>query len=292
MKKGSSSKVGMVFRILAVVSAFSIGIGVAAGSLIAATLRLRPTAWSLIWIAAVLIIEGVLLHGIFDCAAPPFGRIIRRGPTDVPAIALTFDDGPNEPHTSKILDILKEQGIKATFFVVGRNAEQAGSVVQRMSQEGHEIGNHGYSHQAMVLKSPTAIRQEIRTTSDLLERLVGFRPKFFRAPYGWRSPWLNSGVVAEGCVPVAWTYGVRDHKRPGTVAIIRRTTKKLKNGSILLLHDGHKTEIGWDAGQLVEALPEVIKECKRRGFEFVTLTDMVKKRMKADHCFDPPAADY
>jgi len=223
-------------------------------------------------------IQLILLYGTFESSASIFGPIYWHGPKTLHAIALTFDDGPNEPHTSRILDILKEHNVKATFFVVGKNAERGADVVQRMLREGHEVGNHGYSHQAIVLKSPRTIREEIRRTSDLLERLTGVRPKLFRSPHGWRNPWLHHSVVEEGYTPVAWTYGVWDFKRSGVDMIVRRTINKLRNGSILLFHDGHKTEIAWDAGQLVEALPKIIGDCKQAGFGFVTLSQMIESR--------------
>jgi peptidoglycan/xylan/chitin deacetylase (PgdA/CDA1 family) len=224
-----------------------------------------------------VLVEGILLYGILERRAPIFGRVFWRGPKRLHAISLTFDDGPNEPYTSQILDILAEFEVKATFFVLGENAEKFPETLRREVGDGHEIGNHTFNHHVLPLRSGRHIRHEIARTSDLIEKATGVRPKFFRAPHGWRNPWVNRAARKEGCIPVAWTLGVWDTDRPGKEKIVQRTLKGLRNGCVLLLHDGRGNESTADSSQLVEALPIIISEARRAGYRFLTISEMMKE---------------
>jgi hypothetical protein len=157
------------------------------------------------WIAGFLVLDAIVLVGMLERRAPIFGRIFWRGPTDRLVAALTFDDGPNEPYTSQVLDILANLGVKATFFVIGGNAERFPAAVERAAREGHEVGNHTYDHHILPLKGPRAIGEQIERTSSLIERLTGVRPLLFRTPHGWRSPWVNRVSLEHAVRPVAWT---------------------------------------------------------------------------------------
>ena len=265
-----------MIQILTVATVIAVGVAVLAGP---AASRLVPVAHSRIWLGGgiFLLTEALLLFGIFEPRAPLFGRIFWRGPRDRRAITLTFDDGPSEPYTSEILDILKSSGVTATFFPIGRNAAAFPDTIQRAAAEGHEIGNHTYDHDLLPLRSASRIRDQVGRTSALIETITGRRPRFFRAPHGWRNPWVNRAVRATGCEPVAWTLGVWDTDRPGTDIIVERTRKGLRNGCVLLLHDGRGTERGADASQVVAALPKIIDEAHRAGYSFVGLSDMMTR---------------
>jgi peptidoglycan/xylan/chitin deacetylase (PgdA/CDA1 family) len=241
----------------------------------------RPDAALLVLCAGEwFVIQAVLLVGVFDWRSPMFGRIFWRGPRRLPAISLTFDDGPNEPYTSRVLDILASFGVKATFFMIGENVERFPEAAGRVARAGHEIGNHTYDHGVLPLRSPGYIRDQIARTSDLIERATGSRPTLFRAPHGWRNPWLARTVRSAGCEPVAWMLGVWDTSRPGAAAITERTLHGLSNGCLLLLHDGRGTEHGADASQMVEALPEIIRKAHAAGYRFVTLSGMLEEARK------------
>lgn len=228
----------------------------------------------------MLAIAAVLLVGVFDWRAPVFGRVFWRGPRDLRAVSITFDDGPNEPYTSQVLDILRAFDVKAAFFMIGENVERFPVAAKRAAEEGHEIGNHGYDHSVLPLRSPGYIGDQIRRTNEVLARAAAVRPKFFRASHGWRNPWVNSVAREAGCLPVAWTLGVWDTDRPGAQTIVERTLKGLSNGCILLLHDGRGTESGTDSSQLVEALPAIIRGARQAGYRFLTLSDMVAEARK------------
>jgi peptidoglycan/xylan/chitin deacetylase (PgdA/CDA1 family) len=226
---------------------------------------------------AFLFIELFFVYSIFEPKAPVFGRHFHRGSRRSQTIALTFDDGPNEPYTSQILDILHEFNVPATFFVIGRKVEQSWQTLTREIKEGHDVGNHTFNHDVLVLKSPRSIRNEIKQTSDVIERVTGIRPKFFRAPHGWHNPWVNRIAREEGCLPIAWTLGVWDTDRPGEAVIVDRTLRGLENGCIVLLHDGKDAIEGADSSQLVKALPVILRDARRRGYQFVRLSEMMKE---------------
>jgi peptidoglycan/xylan/chitin deacetylase (PgdA/CDA1 family) len=277
---GRRSLKTMKLKIVLVVTGFSLTVAGALAWLLA-SLRIAVPSFASWWAILSLVVEGVLLEGVFHHRSPVFGRIFWRGAKDLRSLALTFDDGPNERYTPQILDVLREAGVRATFFVVGRNVGRALDVVGRIAREGHELGNHGLSHAPLPLKSPAAIRREIRETAALIrEATGGAEARLFRPSHGWRNPWTNAAARREGCRPVSWTLGVWDTSRPGAEAIVRRTLRGLGNGCVLLYHDGRGVEEAADSSQLVEALPVVIAEARRRGYGFLTLSEMMERSGK------------
>jgi peptidoglycan/xylan/chitin deacetylase (PgdA/CDA1 family) len=219
---------------------------------------------------------AVVLVGIFERRAPIFGRVFWRGARGRRQIALTFDDGPSS-HTPAILDTLAGFGVKATFFVLGVNAERHPDVVRRAAREGHEIENHGYDHRVLPLAGPAVIRDQMARTSAIIERLTGAKPSLFRASHGWRNPWVNGVARQQGLRVVGWTLGVWDTDRPGADVIARRTMKGAGPGCVLLLHDGRGIETDPDASQVVQALPAIIGELREQNYEFVTLSSMIRR---------------
>ncbi len=264
----------MVLKILAAITLVSALIAFAAAGILA---RISPFQSFSAWFFPVLIIlTGLLTFAVLERRSPVFGTIFWKGAPGLNRVAITFDDGPNEPFTSRVLDVLKEKGVRATFFMLGQNCERYPGAVKRIAEEGHELGNHTWTHRVLPLKPPAKIGEEIARTSDLIERLAGKRPGLFRAPHGWRNPWVDRTARKAGCIPVAWTLGVWDTDRPGVEAIVRRTLKGVRDGCVLLVHDGRGIEEGADSSQLVRALPTIIDELKRRGFKFVTVSEMME----------------
>ena len=219
---------------------------------------------------------AVVLAGIFERRAPIFGRVFWRGARRRRHIALTFDDGPSS-HTPAILDTLAAFGVKATFFVLGVNAERHPDVVTRAAREGHEIENHGFDHRVLPLAGPAFIRDQMARTSAIIERLTGTKPSLFRASHGWRNPWVNRVARGEGLRVVGWTLGVWDTDRPGADVIVRRTLKGAGPGCVLLLHDGRGIEVDPDASQVVQALPAIVGALRDRGYELVTLSSLIRR---------------
>ncbi len=266
----------MILKIIAAITLCSIILASVAAALFSSLLSSSPGKSIAFWLFTLLICEGILAYAIFERRSPIFGPIFWKGEQGRNRVALTFDDGPNEPFTSQVLDILKDRHVRATFFVVGANCTRFPGTLARLAEEGHEIGNHTWTHEVLPLKPPSVIEEQIKKTSDIIERYAGIRPSFFRAPHGWRNPWTSSVAQKCGCVPVAWTLGVWDTDRPGADLIVRRTLKGVRDGCVILLHDGRGVEEGADSSQLVDALPRIIDELHRRGFQIVTLSRMVE----------------
>lgn len=214
---------------------------------------------------------GGAAHGAFHRNSVVFGEALGHLPTTRRQISLTFDDGPNPEATPLILDALAELGVKATFFILGAHAERWPELVHRVASEGHQIGNHGYFHRKLHLKSPAYVKRDLTLGKRAIERAAGVTPRFFRAPHGFRSPWVNAIAHSLGERTIGWSLGVWDSDQPGVEAIVKRTIEGTKPGSIILLHDGDGYNANGDRRQTAEAVPEIILGLREKGYEFVTL---------------------
>jgi peptidoglycan/xylan/chitin deacetylase (PgdA/CDA1 family) len=214
---------------------------------------------------------GAAIHGAFHRNSVLFGPVMGRLPTTEREVALTFDDGPNPDATPRVLDVLGELDVKATFFALGRHAEQWPALVHRMEAEGHQLGNHGYFHRKLHLKSPFYVKRDLRLGKRAIERAGAAPPRFFRAPHGFRNPWVSAIASSLGERTIGWSLGVWDSDRPGVREIVRRTMEGVKPGSIVLLHDGDGYNANADRIQTARALPEIITGLRERGYTFATL---------------------
>jgi peptidoglycan-N-acetylglucosamine deacetylase len=185
-----------------------------------------------------------------------------------PYIALTFDDGPSAKLTPKLLDLLGAHHIKATFFVIGQNVADHPEIVARAAREGHEIGNHSWSHPAFAKMSDEAVRRELQKTDDAIQSATGNRPTLMRPPYGSIAPrqkkWINEEF---GYKIVMWDVDPFDWKRPGPIAVTNRIVRNTRAGSIVLSHDIHPGTI--------EAMPAAIDHLEAKGFKFVTVSELI-----------------
>lgn len=185
-------------------------------------------------------------------------------------IALTFDDGPHPIHTPMILDILKEYGVHATFFVIGQNAERFPELVRRELVEGHEIGNHTYSHPHVSKITTDQLLNEILDTEDVLLSICGYQSKLFRPPEGCYSEVIGNLLVRMDYVPVIWSVDTLDWKRPAVSAIEKKILGHVKSGDIILCHD-YVTNSNTPA-----ALKTVIPALLDEGYEFVTVSELME----------------
>ncbi len=187
---------------------------------------------------------------------------------DGPYIAMTFDDGPNEKLTPQLLDILAAHHIHATFFVIGQNAERAPEILQRAVREGHEIGNHSWSHPAFAKMPDAAVRREVRKTDDAIRAAIGHSPLLLRPPYGSitarQKQWIHSEF---GYRIILWDVDPLDWKRPGPAIVMNRIVRQTRPGSIILSHDIHPGTI--------KAMPETFAQLQARGFNFVTVSELI-----------------
>ena len=182
------------------------------------------------------------------------------------SVALTFDDGPDPIDTPKLLDILQEKGVKATFFVVGRRAEQFPAIVQRARDEGHLIANHTWSHRNLFcFLTPRRLRSEIELGTESVQRICGFRTRYFRSPVGLRHPMLGAYLKEMELDFISWRVRSLDTVIGSSTVLARRLLNAVRGGDIILLHD----RLPSGAHVMLEALPGVIDTLRERGFEFV-----------------------
>jgi len=183
-------------------------------------------------------------------------------------IALTFDDGPQEKLTPKLLDLLAEHHIKATFFVIGQNVVEHPDIVARAAREGHEIGNHSWSHPNLAKMSDENVRRQLRQTDDAIKDATGKRPTLLRPPYGNLSNRQKQWIHQEfGYRIVLWDVDPLDWKRPGPSVICNRIVKETRPGSIVLSHDIHPGTI--------EAMHDTLDQLEAKGFKFVTVSELI-----------------
>jgi peptidoglycan-N-acetylglucosamine deacetylase len=223
--------------------------------------------------AAAIAAAGLAAHGTWHRNSFVFGPVVTHLPGDEPVVSLTFDDGPNPRATPRILDVLRRERVRATFFVLGRHVERWPELVRRMALEGHQIGNHGFFHRKLHRRTPAYVRDDITRGTEAIVRASGVRPHHFRAPHGFRSPWVTPIAASLGQCTVGWSLGVWDSDRPGADVIASRSIQGMHAGSILLLHDGDGYDPEGDRMQTADALPTIIEGLRGRGFRFTTLPE-------------------
>lgn len=224
--------------------------------------------------AAGVAAAALAAHGTWHRNSWLFGPVVNRLPAGSDAVSITFDDGPNPDATPRILDTLREEGVRATFFVLGRHADQWPDLVRRMADEGHQLGNHGYWHRKLHRRTPAYVRDDLRRGTAAIERASGgVRPRVFRAPHGFRNPWVTPIASSLGQRTIGWSLGVWDSARPGAEEIARRALAGLHAGSILLLHDGDGYDPQGDRLQTAAALPVILRGLRERGLHFTTLPE-------------------
>ncbi|TLS37632.1 polysaccharide deacetylase family protein [Pseudalkalibacillus caeni] len=201
------------------------------------------------------------------------GRAIWEVPTEKKVVAITFDDGPSEKYTPQILDVLKKYDAKATFFVVGSRLIDQPDIVKRQVKAGHELANHTYDHPNFRGLTEVEIRDEIRKTKKAIFDLTGYYPVLFRPPGGFYNNTIISTANNEGYTVVMWSWhqDTYDWKQPGVNKIVRKVVKNVKNGDIILMHD-----YGGNRRQTVEALKQIIPALEKKGYRFITVSELIK----------------
>lgn len=232
---------------------------------------------AIVLIALLLVAaEGVFVYACYYPSSTFFKPVLVRGPAEGSRIALTFDDGPAPPYTENILNILREKKVPATFFVCGLNVERHPEIVHRIVQEGHQLGNHTFSHPSLFLRSQRRIGEEIDRAQAAIEKASGTRPAIFRPPYGARTPGLMQVLSARSLKLVMWSAMGHDWKL-SKEGIVRSVLRALRPGAVILLHDGRGTDetSRVDRSETEAALPEIIDQARESGFVFVPLAEFL-----------------
>lgn len=203
------------------------------------------------------------------------GEIVWEVPTKSKVIALTFDDGPDPRYTTQIAELLKEYNAKATFFVVGSRVKAHPQVVRQLMEQQHELANHTYTHPDVRRISPANLREEVLATQEEIYKHTGLRPHLFRPPGGVYNESLVHVAKDAGFLVVMWSWhqDTRDWSDPGVKKITNKVLNNARNGDIVLFHD-----YGGNRKQTVDALREIMPELQKRGYQFVTVSELMKYR--------------
>lgn len=231
-----------------------------------------PVLWSAAGVAAAG--AGLAGLGVFDPNCRLFGPVVSRGSSRGNRVYLTFDDGPNPRATPKILDILAENDALATFFLVGRHAEMFPDLARRVAASGHDLGNHTYDHRKLHWMGPGAVRRELENAHHAIAEATDVEPRLFRAPHGYRNPFVAIEAHRLHYTTFGWRGSVFDTARPGPAEIRRRVAKLWTPGAIVLLHDGDGYDPRGDRSQTVEALPGILSDARGRGLTFGKLSEL------------------
>ena len=205
-----------------------------------------------------------------------YGRTLTHG-SDPRQMALTFDDGPNDPHTMHLLDLLARHNAKATFFLIGRYVRQRPEIARAVLAAGHEIGNHTFSHPNLILVSASRLRQELDDCRKALEDALGTKTTLFRPPFGGRRPSVLRTARRMGLSPIMWSVTGYDWNAKSPEAIVQKVVRQLGSrrtpqSEVVLLHDGGHLAFGADRGHTVEATERLLE--RYAGKEFVSISNL------------------
>lgn len=204
-----------------------------------------------------------------------YGRTFTGLPQSSRLLALTYDDGPNDPYTPRLLEVLARHNVPATFFQIGRFVQQRPAMAREVSQSGHVIGNHTFTHPSLTFKSAKQIRQELSDCRAAIGDAVGAHSNLFRPPFGARRPAVLQIARELGLEPILWNITGYDWSPPAAAVIERNVSRKIRGGNVVLLHDGGHRQMGSDRSQTVLATDHLIARYKSEGYEFVTVPQML-----------------
>lgn len=237
--------------------------------------RRKRALLALVPVLPALALAGGCSYLAINPRTQVYGPVVLHGPRTAKLVALTFDDGPNEPYTSEVLSVLDHYGVKATFFEVAENAQYYPVATQQVVDDGQVLANHSYDHSRLATAVDLGYQEIDRAQAVFLE-IAGVEPALFRPPAGIHTPWQLRRANDEKIVTVNWDAEGMDWQKGATAqSISKRVLSETKPGSIILLHDGDELRHGSDRSQTVEALPTIIETLQARGYKFVTLPQLL-----------------
>jgi peptidoglycan/xylan/chitin deacetylase (PgdA/CDA1 family) len=208
-----------------------------------------------------------------------YGRTFTGLPSGTRQIALTYDDGPNDPHTLRLLEVLARHGARATFFLIGRYVEQRPDIAREIVKAGHVVGNHTFTHPLLIFKTAAEVHKELTDCRSALQDAIGAHSNLFRPPFGGRRPAVLRVVRELGLQPVMWNVTGYDWNAPPAAVIERKVSRQIRGGDVILLHDGGHKHMGADRSQTVLATENLIKRYKQDGYEFKTISEMMQNKL-------------
>lgn len=210
----------------------------------------------------------IVFYGCYYVGSNFFIKIICSAPTNQKEIAISFDDGPAKNYTTEILQLLKQDNIKAAFFCIGKRIAGNENIIRQIKEEGHIIGNHSYSHHFWFdMFSSGKMLDDLKRMDQEMEKVTGMRPKLFRPPYGVTNPNLKKAIIKGEYTPVGWSVRSMDTVIKDEKRLLSNIKGSLKPGAIFLFHDTSETTL--------KVLPEFIKEVKNRGYQIIPLDKLL-----------------
>ena len=192
-------------------------------------------------------------------------------------IALTYDDGPNDPYTLQLMDVLAKHKVRATFFLIGRFVSRRPNIVRDLAKAGHVLGNHTYTHAPLIFQTSVQVRIQLTSCRQAIEDAIGEHSNLFRPPYGGRRPAVFQIARELGLEPVMWNaigYDWLDTTTPQRIE--HNVAKSIRGGDVVVLHDGSHKRLGTDRSKTVAATDLLISRYKAEGYEFVTIPELMK----------------
>jgi peptidoglycan/xylan/chitin deacetylase (PgdA/CDA1 family) len=205
-----------------------------------------------------------------------YGKAFTGVPPGTRQIALTYDDGPNDPHTLRLLEVLAKHNAHATFFLIGRYVQHSPEIAREILQSGHIIGNHTFTHPLLTFLSEAQIGQELSACQAALQDATGQSPTLFRPPFGGRRPAVFRVAREQGLEPIMWNVTGYDWNAPPATEIEKKVAGQIHGGDVILLHDGGHRQIGTDRSQTVIATDHLIDRYKKEGYNLSTIPQMMQ----------------
>ena len=234
---------------------------------------------------AVPLIAAAVAAG-YQSMAPTgqwYGRTFTGLARGAKQLALTYDDGPNDPHTLRLLEVLARHNVHATFFLIGRYVRQRPDIVREVVKAGHVVGNHTFTHPLLIFKSEAEISKELTDCRGALQQAIGEHSNLFRPPFGGRRPAVLRIARELRLEPVMWNVTGYDWNTPPAAAIEHKVTSQVRGGDVILLHDGGHREMGADRSPTVVATDHLITRYKSEGYDFATIPQMLTAKPEAQH---------
>ncbi len=204
-----------------------------------------------------------------------YGKTFTGNPRCSRQLAVTFDDGPNDPYTRRLLEVLAQHNIQATFFLIGDYVRQRPKIAREISDAGHTIGNHTCTHPLLIFKNENEIRRELLDCRSAIADAVGAHSNLFRPPFGGRRPAVLRVARELGFEPIMWRITGYDWNAPPAAEIERKISRRIRGGDVILLHDGGHKQLGVDRSQTILAADRLATRYKKEGFDFVTIPEMM-----------------
>jgi len=193
-------------------------------------------------------------------------------------IAFTFDDGPNDPHTLHLLDVLDKHNVLATFFMIGRYVRQRPDIALEVKRRGHVVANHTFTHPFLTFESTRSVRGELERCREALTAAVGEHSNLFRPPWGARRPAVLQTVRQIGLEPIMWSVTGYDWDAPSAEYIEKKVNARVRGGDVILLHDGGHKAFGTNRSHTVNAVKALLTRYQAEGHEFVTIPEMMSSQ--------------